>query len=215
MSPRGVRHVATCLAASWRSPDVRGWKDSFPQPSTPGRSCAPTARASGTAPRDSPRSARPSWATRGWHPSSRRFGCRPASSKASSSRRIASGWSSIPRSGAGRRGARWTRVQLDARPAKAATMIARAVRVVLGVLALLVAPVTQADLRDLGTYGPTCPVPASPITTLRRASPDRPPTRACGGSRGGRDAGRAESTRLCGAGPLAGRRTAGRRVRRP
>ena len=29
-------------------------------------------------------------------------------------------------------------------------MITRAVRVVLGVLALLVAPVTQADLRDLG-----------------------------------------------------------------
>ena len=42
-------------------------------------------------------------------------------------------------------------------------MIARAVRIVLGVLALLVPPVTQADLRDLGTYGPTCPVPASPI----------------------------------------------------
>jgi len=42
-------------------------------------------------------------------------------------------------------------------------VIARAVRVVLGVLALLVAPVTQADLRDLGTYGPTCSVPASPI----------------------------------------------------
>ncbi len=42
-------------------------------------------------------------------------------------------------------------------------MIASAIRAVVGVLSLLVAPVTQANLRDLGTYGPTCPVPASPI----------------------------------------------------
>jgi hypothetical protein len=57
-----------------------------------------------------------------------------------------------------RRESNWTPVRREA-----ATVIARAVRVVLGVLALLVAPVTQADLRDLGPYGPTCPVPASPI----------------------------------------------------
>jgi hypothetical protein len=44
----------------------------------------------------------------------------------------------------------------------AATVTARVVRVLLGGMTLLVALVVQADLRDLGTYGPTCPVPASP-----------------------------------------------------
>jgi hypothetical protein len=70
-------------------------------------------------------------------------------------------------------------------------MIARAVRVVLGVLALLVAPVTQADLRDLGTYGPTCPVPASRSHPPACVSGSTPDSRVV--ARGGRDAGRAGS----------------------
>jgi hypothetical protein len=48
---------------------------------------------------------------------------------------------------------------------------ARALRLLLGGMMLLIATVTRAELRDLGTYGPTCPVPARiaspPGQTLR------------------------------------------------
>ena len=40
--------------------------------------------------------------------------------------------------------------------------MARALRFLLGAMMLLVTTATRAELRDLGTYGPTCPVPAPP-----------------------------------------------------
>ena len=42
-------------------------------------------------------------------------------------------------------------------------MTARAVRLGVGCVMVWVAPLAQADLRDLGTYGPTCPMPASAL----------------------------------------------------
>ena len=48
-------------------------------------------------------------------------------------------------------------------------MTARAVRLLVGGIALLVAPRVEADLRDVGTYGATCPVsPASSATSHAR-----------------------------------------------
>ena len=44
-------------------------------------------------------------------------------------------------------------------------MTARVVPLLVGCVAWLIAPMAQADLRDLGTYGPTCPVSPSSSTT--------------------------------------------------
>ena len=165
MSPRGARHVGGMAGRCGDGDGMRrAGRASSPRPSTPGRSPAPT----GTGVRDGAARlvaereaelgdpwvapARPGGLDAGPrrggrpHPGASRVGGHPSR-----------GVAPVAEEPDGRESS-WTPVRREA-----ATVIARAVRVVLGVLALLVAPVTQADLRDLGTYGPTCPVPASPI----------------------------------------------------